>query len=112
VVLLTPSCYAQQKDQSVKVLSAQSFKDSIAAYPDLQLVDVRTPDEFKTAHIDGAVNIDIRDSGFMETIDALDKSAPTYVYCRSGGRSARAAQLMTEAGFVAVYDLSGGFMNY
>jgi phage shock protein E len=68
-----------------------------------QLVDVRTPAEFRAGHIDGAANHPV--DGLAATMSALDPHQPVVVYCRSGGRSARAAQLLQRGGFETVKDL-------
>ena len=70
----------------------------------LVLLDVRTPDEFATGHLQGATNIDVEDPSFADQIAALDKDAHYVVYCRSGRRSAIAVQTMKDAGFTDVTD--------
>ncbi len=87
---LTPSGYQSQ------------FADANTAY---LLVDVRTPDEFATGHINGAVNIPL-DS--LETrLSEVPRTEPVVLYCRSGNRSAKAAQILANAGYTRIYDLGG-----
>ena len=76
------------------------------------LLDVRTTNEYKQGHIEGAKNIDYFNKGFKAELDKLNKTIPVYVYCRSGGRSAKAMQIMKEMGFVSVYNLQGGFLAW
>ena len=57
--------------------------------------------------MEGAVNIDVQSPDFADRIASLDAEAPTYVYCRSGNRSAAAAAQMAGAGFTDVTDLGG-----
>ena len=45
-------------------------------------------------------------------MNALDKDIVTLVYCKSGGRSGKAAKIMIELGFRIVYDLKGGYSNW
>lgn len=72
-----------------------------------RLVDVRTPEEFASGHLPGAINIPVQDlPGRAAEIGAVTERV--VVYCRSGNRSARAARLLKEAGFTAV--LNGGAM--
>ncbi|MDE6298176.1 MAG: rhodanese-like domain-containing protein [Muribaculaceae bacterium] len=79
---------------------------------DVQLLDVRTPEEYDAGHIAGAVNIDIFDDGFLnEALERLDKSKPVAVYCRSGKRSADAANLLSSEGF-KVTNLLGGILAW
>jgi rhodanese-related sulfurtransferase len=90
------------------VLTSEEFAKGINAVGDIQLVDVRTPEEVAEGTIAGAINFDFRADGFEEKLDVLDKSKPVYVFCRSGGRSANAASIMKEMGFTRIYDLDGG----
>lgn len=63
------------------------------------VIDVRTPDEFNGGHLEGAERIGIADSDFVARIDALDKSADYYIYCRSGNRAGQAIDAMRDLGF-------------
>lgn len=85
--------------------SAVSAGSTVAVAEDAVIVDVRTPAEYAEGHVDGAVNIDVQDPAFAERIESLDEGAPTFVYCRTGNRSAAAAAQMTQAGFTDVTDL-------
>jgi rhodanese-related sulfurtransferase len=73
----------------------------------LTVIDVRTPDEFAASHLDGAINIDLEGGQFSTLIEALPKNEAYLVYCRSGRRSALAAQTMVNAGFTNVRDMGG-----
>ena len=78
----------------------------------VQLVDVRTAEEFADGHIPGAVNIDVKRDDFDELAAAgLDSGRPVAVYCRSGARSKVAAKRLAGKGFT-VYELDNGFMNW
>jgi rhodanese-related sulfurtransferase len=69
------------------------------------LLDVRTPEEFRDRHLDGAVNIPVQElAGRVRELGA--KERPIVVYCRSGARSASAATLMKSAGYDVV-DVGG-----
>jgi phage shock protein E len=75
---------------------------STASQPGVVLVDVRTPGEFASGHLQGAVNIDVEGVNFDQNIAALDKSIHYAVYCRSGRRSALASDKMAGAGFTNI----------
>lgn len=77
------------------------------------IIDVRTSQEFLDGHIERAVNADIKDSAsFARYLDSLDTSGKYLVYCRSGNRSAQAADYMKQKGFMHVTNLSGGILNW
>ncbi len=78
----------------------------------VQLVDVRTPEEYAEGHLEYAKNINVFDSDFIEkALKSLDESKPVAVYCRSGKRSADAAQKLAEKGF-SVTNLKGGILAW
>lgn len=95
--------------QEGKDISVNDFYKNISASNiDFQLVDVRTPGEFNSGHLKNADNIDYNDRRFLTEINTLDKTKPTYIYCRSGGRSAGAMKDMLALGFTEVYNMTGG----
>ena len=76
----------------------------------LQLIDVREPDEYvgPLGHIDGAKLIPL--GAFTEGTPDLDKTKPVILICRSGGRSAKASSWAKEYGFENTYNLFGGMI--
>jgi rhodanese-related sulfurtransferase len=76
------------------------------------LLDVRTPEEYAEAHLSGATLMNIYDVEFENQLSTLDKNVPVLVYCRSGGRSGKAMQMMREKGFSEVYNLEGGITTW
>ncbi len=72
------------------------------------VLDVRTPDEFSSGHIEGSVNVDFYGPGFQVELGKLDKSKTYLVYCRTGNRSDTTLQMMQELAFTDVYELEGG----
>lgn len=99
------------KDTAIKVLDSQSFKKMISG-SNVQLIDVRKPDEFLTGHLEGAKNIDFYSGKFNVEFNNLDKEKPIFIYCRSGARSKQTAEKIAEMGFKEIYDLKGGMLNY
>ena len=80
--------------------------------PDVQLLDVRTSEEYAEAHLDKAINIDVKKQRFMDqAVERLDTTKVVAVYCRSGRRSANAAEMLAEKGFKAV-NLEGGIIAW
>ena len=80
--------------------------------PGAVLVDVRRPDEFAVGHLPDAVNLEVTAPDFGQRVAALDKTKPTFVYCRSGARSVKAAAQLTTAGFAQVSNLLGGVLDW
>ena len=76
------------------------------------LVDVRTPEEFEQGALPNAVNISVTALDFPFEINQLDKDEPILIYCKSGGRSARAAIVMKALGFSKIYELDGGYLSW
>lgn len=66
---------------------------------DAVIIDVRTPEEFATGHLEGAVNINVQSEEFAAQIMELDKDGEYFVYCRSGNRSGQAIAQMSQMGF-------------
>lgn len=77
---------------------------------EITLLDVREVDEYEGGHIEGAVNAPL--SSLNETDLPYPKDEPIYVICRSGNRSAQAAQLLKERGYTEIYDVSGGMIAW
>ena len=101
------SCQAQSEFRSVGI---DEFKTEISK-SDVQLVDVRTAQEYSEGHIPGAMNIDVNAPDFEEKIKVLDKKENVAIYCRSGRRSKMAANKLTAAGF-KVIELNTGFLSW
>ncbi len=76
------------------------------------LLDVRTPDEFKSGRLKGASNINFYEETFEDEIDKFDKRKKYLVYCRSGNRSRQAMFLMRDLGFDEVYNLENGIISW
>ncbi len=97
----------------MKNLSQEEWKQGISNENNIEILDVRTPDEYEEAHIPKAKNIDIyKGQGFLDEVNTLDKSKEYYVYCRSGARSAQACALMQQQGFENTYNLLGGITEW
>ncbi len=78
---------------------------------DVQLVDVRTYEEYRHESIPGALHIDVTTSYFFVKIEELDQSKPVAVYCENGQKSFMAAQILVSKGFKA-YNLQNGFVYW
>lgn len=71
------------------------------------VLDVRTPAEYASGHVEGALNIDLQSRDFADRVRTLDPEQTYLLYCRSGNRSGRAAEIMASMGFRDVYNAGG-----
>ena len=101
------SCTGQTENK----LSPKAFHDALDNET-VQLIDVRTLEEYQEGHIKGALNIDYLGEHFSADINKLDKQKPVYVYCRSGNRSGKSTAVFEELGFKTIYDLYGGIVKW
>ena len=110
--VLNYSCKEKEVTTSqIEVISPEEMQE-ISQIEGVQLVDVRTPEEYEEGYIEGFQNIDFFSDTFTQEIEKLDKSKPVIVYCRSGRRSADCAKQLKEKGFVKIYDLDGGIAKW
>ena len=107
-MLMMVSCSQKIGYNSV---DAGKFASIIQKAGNIQIVDVRTPEEFSEGHLPGAVNIDVNGADFSEQIKQLDKKVPVAVYCRSGRRSKLAADQLVNCGY-KVTELDGGIISW
>ena len=97
----------------MKDITVDQWKSQIAEDNEAIILDVRTQDEVDEGSLENAVHIDIYlGQGFVDEVQKLDKSKNYYVYCRSGGRSAQACQVMNELGFETTYNMLGGYTEW
>ena len=96
--------------KGVVSVDAEEFAREIAK-SGVQLVDVRTAEEYTNGHIPNAVNIDVLSPNFAQEIAKLDKAQPVALYCRSGRRSKSAAEEAVKQGFKVV-ELDGGIISW
>ena len=71
----------------------------LLAKPTTEVLDVRTPVEFMTGHLEQARNLNVNDDDFAQQVTQLDTAKTYVVYCRSGKRSSKAADIMYQQGF-------------
>lgn len=88
-------------------ITASELKARMDAGDDIQLIDVRQPDEYAVAKIDGAKLIPLGE--IMSRMNELDGNRETVIHCKMGGRSARAIEALQQAGFKGdLKNLTGG----
>lgn len=89
----------------VKEMSVQALRRALDEGAPLELLDVRTPEERATAHIEGSRLLDEHEASRLE---GLDRATPLVFHCHHGGRSRKAAEHFAALGFREVYNVSGG----
>lgn len=97
-----------EKDEITKI-DAETLQNKLEN-EEITLLDVRETSEYEGGHIEGAVNAPLSSLDANELPYPKDESI--YVICRSGNRSAQAANRLQEAGYTKVYDVSGGMMAW
>jgi phage shock protein E len=97
-------------------LSVEEFKQMVDQYQgrpgEATILDVRTPSEFERERLRDAVNLDVSAGVFSDRVARLDRGKTYLVYCQSGTRSVRAAQIMSGLGFTKVYNMRGGIAKW
>ena len=111
IIICPIGCDIADSKGVIKLVTVEEFKE-LDALRDVQLLDIRTPEEYKSGYIEGYGNMDYLSDTFKVEMETLDKSKPIVIYCRSGGRSGRCATLMLEIGFKEIYDLEGGIIQW
>lgn len=101
-----------QTNSAFQTIDVKTFAEKLKSVENPQLIDVRTPEEFATEKIENAVNVNWNGENFEAQCNKLDKTKPVFVYCKVGGRSAKAATKLAEMGFTTIYNLDGGIMKW
>jgi len=110
IMMYSFSSCAQETKQH-QLISQEEFAKILTK--EIQLLDVRTPQEYQQGYIEGAVLINFFDPDFVTKVSTrFDKNKPLYIYCAVGGRSNKAAKKLIAKGFESVYDLKGGFTKW
>jgi rhodanese-related sulfurtransferase len=108
------SAYKRQQeisDSVIETVSTEKFKNLVDSGGGI-ILDVRTPEEFSNGYIANAVAVNVNDSSFTEKINQLPKGKDIYVYCRSGKRSLKAADILRGNKFKRIYNLENGITEW
>ncbi|RLD24371.1 MAG: hypothetical protein DRI54_06210 [Bacteroidetes bacterium] len=78
------------------------------------IIDIRTPDEWRSGYIEDADFANIFDKDFITQVNIIQekKNKPLYIYCRSGNRSKEAMRVLSENGYTHVYELNKGILDW
>lgn len=111
MLLIATGCKEDINKGEIKLVTPEEMQ-TLIDQKDVQLVDVRTPEEYKEGSIPNSQNIDFNSPTFDEDINKLDKTKPVILYCKAGGRSAKCADKLLAAGFIKIFDLKGGITQW
>lgn len=120
LTLFTVSCGTSQNNtpktaivskEVIVTVDAKTFSE-LSTSQSGTVLDVRTPEEWAEGTLKNAVKMNYHDDNFAEQVEKLDKNAPVFIYCKKGGRSASAADILKEKGFTKVYNLDGGITSW
>lgn len=108
IAFLTLGC----TEQVAKQVDANEFEALMADDATVQVIDVRTPDEYAQGFIKNSTLINFNGPSFKTQLEGLDKNKAVAVYCHSGARSNQAFEMMKEMGFKKIYELEGGIVAW
>jgi rhodanese-related sulfurtransferase len=94
-------------DENFSVLKPEQIS-SLSQY---QILDTREKEEYDVSHLAGAIWVGY-DTFDLKNVEKLDRSRPVLVYCTVGARSQEIGKKLREAGFLQVYNLSGGIIHW
>ena len=106
---------AQSHDTDLPTItnvSVEEFDQLIKDHPEYLLIDARTPEEVAEGKIGNAQTVDYLGEFFDRQVEQLDTTKTILLYCRSGKRSSKAAEVMIEKGFDKIYNLNGGYLAW
>lgn len=110
ILILTASLFAACQSATtekaeIKQVSVEQTNETVAKN-NVQFIDVRTVEEYKSGHAVKAVNVPL--DTLENELAKLDKDKPVYVICQTGRRSQKGAEILNQAGFKQVYNVTGG----
>ena len=111
---MLPSCGAQQ-DRNITALAPTEASNLIEKHKgdsEFVILDIRTPGEYQSGHLQNAIMIDFYAQSFADEIGRLDRDKSYLVYCRSGNRSARSMDLFKKLQFQKIYHLTSGIREW
>ncbi len=112
IVIVLSGCTATKEENKIMYnkITAEEAKEMIDTQ-EVIILDVRTKEEFKEKHIEGALLIPDYELANVAKSKLPDKNKKILVYCRSGNRSKSSARLLIDMGYTNVYDF-GGIINW
>ena len=111
-ILLSPSAQSEQQFTAVSPKEASALIEKNEGNSDFVILDIRTPGEYQSGHIENSIMIDFYSKTFAEEVNRLDKGKTYLIHCRSGNRSTRSMGLFKKLKFQKIYHLSSGINGW
>lgn len=108
----SPPQTSAQGLRNITVTEAYAFIQENKDNPDFIIIDIRTPEEFESGHIENAVMINYYDENFRDELSKLDRDKTYLEYCRTARRSGLALEVFQELGFKNVLNMEGGITEW
>ena len=109
-----PSLSVQDSNRIIAVSAkeAAGLIDKYSGANDFAILDIRTPGEFQSGHLQSAILIDFYSQTFADQLSRLDKKKTYLVYCRTGNRSTKSLSLFKKLKFEKIYHMSTGISGW
>jgi len=111
IAALTTVFFASAQQATIKNVNSTEFKKLITKKDGI-LLDVRTLYEFENGHLKEANQLNYYSFSFKDNLFLLPKDKPIYVYCKTGYRSKRAAEILIKNSYTKVYNLQYGIKEW
>ena len=112
ITLISFTCFtaafAQVTKNNPSLVEVDSFAARINGQLKPQIIDVRTPEEFKINHIKGAIAINLTENNYLDRLKQFDKTKPVFIYAIQNNRPDILAKELNDIGYTNVYELKGG----
>ena len=115
LILFLVQTFSVAGEGALKTISPKEASELIAKHKnnvDFIILDVRTPREFKSGHIEKAILLDYYSKTYTDELKRLDKTKTYLMYCRSGNRSGKTLNLIRDMGFSRVYNMDKGIKGW
>ena len=115
LILFLVQTFSVAGEGLLKTISPKEASDLIAKHKnnaDFIILDVRTPREFKSGHIEKAILLDYYSKMYTEELKRLDKTKIYLIYCRTGNRTGKTLNLIRNMGFSCVYNIDKGIKGW
>jgi len=110
--LFSPGAQSGEQFTAVSPKEASALIKNYKGDSDFIILDIRTPGEYQSGHIENAIMIDFYSKTYAEEVNRLDKTKIYLIHCRSGNRSTRSMALFKKLQFEKIYHLSSGIKGW